>query len=197
MRLMPVLPDFEIKPVGEISKAFLDSGIHSYHKAIQFVRELPYGRNPDKDNLKTVLIDCKGTCSTKHALLKTLADENGVRNLELKLGIFRMNAQNTPPVAATLEANKLPYIPEAHMYLKYENQIFDFTRRHSMPEDFEEDLISEQNLLPDQINQYKVDLHKKFLAGWIAEKNIPFKLDEVWAIREQCIQDLSKNSKQS
>ena len=73
---MTNLPDFDIKSTGQISKEFVDRNILTFNQATLFIKELAYGRNADKNNLTSVFMDNCGTCSTKHALLKRLADEN-------------------------------------------------------------------------------------------------------------------------
>ncbi len=45
------------------------------------------------------------------------------------LGIFKMNAENTPQITDILSKNQLNYIPEAHNYFKFQNEIFDFTKK--------------------------------------------------------------------
>jgi hypothetical protein len=189
---MTSLPDFQIHSTEEISRAFLSNEISTFHAAIEFVRNLPYGRNSNKDDLTTVFIDNRATCSTKHALLKKLIDENEFPGIELIVGIYKMNARNTPKTARTLQSNNLDYIPEAHVYLKYSGERFDFTHRNSTATAFENDLMSEQTIDASQINQPKIELHKAFLKQWLNDHpEIPFSLDEIWRIREQCIQDLS------
>ena len=108
-----------------------------------------------------------GTCSTKHALLKRLADENDFKNVKLILGLFRMNKKNTPEISATLMQNDLEFIPEAHCYLKFEEQIIDLTKINSKPTDFLDDLIEEIEISPDQITDYKVNYHKNYLVTWL------------------------------
>jgi len=186
------LPDFEIQSLGEISDTFLKENIFTFRNATHFVANLDYGRNVNKDDLKTIFIDNCGTCSTKHALLKKLADENGFSEIKLILGIFKMNSKNTPEISKTLQKSNLEFIPEAHNYLRFENKIFDFTKSNSQSSDFENDLILEIEMLPNQISNYKVELHKKYLKEWL-NKNLEIKLDlnEIWKIREQCIQDLA------
>lgn len=189
---MTVSLNFEIKPVGTISKKFLGKNISTFSDATQFVRHLPYGRNNNKADLTTLFADNCGTCSTKHALLKQLADENGYTDLKLITGLFRMNASNTPKISATLQRHNLEYIPEAHNYLKYGNQILDFTNKTSKPADFVDDLIEEIEIQPYQIAEFKVAYHRQYLSNWLdEEKTLNFTLDELWAIREQCIADLS------
>jgi len=190
---MNQLPNFDIKSDREISTEFLRRNILTFHQATEYIQNLSYGRNLNKDNLKTIFTDNKGTCSTKHAILKQLANENNFDSFKLTLGIFKMSADNTPKVANTLTKHNLEYIPEAHNYLKYENKIFDFTRRNSSSADFVNDLLFQTEIQPNEINQAKIQIHKKFLVNWLNENNnINYSLDELWKIREQCIQDLSE-----
>lgn len=140
----------------------------------------------------TLFIDNCGTCSTKHALLKQLSDENNITQLRLMMGLFRMSPENTPKISETLKQYNLDYIPEAHNYLKWGNQILDFTSKTSKPADFENDLIEEIEIRPDQIMDFKIAYHRKYLTDWLERQTaINLSLDELWTIREQCIADLS------
>ncbi|RZJ64850.1 MAG: hypothetical protein EOO45_17765 [Flavobacterium sp.] len=191
---MIVLPDFKIADSGEISQAFAERGIATFRDAYNFVKLLPYGRNEDKSVLTKVFTDGRGTCSTKHALLKLLADENGQGAIKLMMGIFRMNGVNTPLIAEVLLRSGLEYIPEAHNYLTFHGVRYDFTSAQSKLSDFESELLEETDMLPEQIGDYKVRLHKNYLKQWlVSNKNINLSLDELWAIREECIACLSKN----
>ena len=184
--------NFDIKPVGTISGKFLANNISTFREATKFVRQLAYGRNENKADLTTVFTDKCGTCSTKHALLKQLAEENNFVGLKLITGLFRMNSNNTPKISETLKRYNIEFIPEAHSYLKYGNLILDFTNKTSKPEDFENELIEEIEIRTDQIADFKVNYHKQYLISWLAkQKTLNFTLDELWKIREQCIADLS------
>lgn len=186
--------NFDIKSTGQISKEFIDRNILTFNQATLFVKELAYGRNADKNNLASVFTDNCGTCSTKHALLKKLADENNFETVKLIVGIFRMNKNNTPEISETLLQNNLDFIPEAHCYLKFEDQILDLTKINSNPKDFVDDLIEEIEILPEQITDYKVNYHKNYLVTWLDNnKQINFSLNDIWNIREQCIEDLANN----
>ena len=186
--------NFDIKSTGQISKEFSDRNILTFNQATLFVKELAYGRNADKNNLASVFTDNCGTCSTKHALLKKLADENNFETVKLIVGIFRMNKNNTPEISATLLQNNLEFIPEAHCYLKFEDQILDLTKINSNPKDFVADLIEEVEILPEQITEYKVNYHRNYLATWLDNnKQIKLSLNDIWKIREQCIQDLANH----
>lgn len=184
--------NFEINSNGEISQLFLKNNCFDFHSASEFIRNLPYRRNLNKDNLATVFIDQCGTCSTKHAVLKTLTEENNQPDFKLILGIFRMSGSNTPKIKSVLETYNLDYIPEAHNYLKFKNQILDFTKKNSSENDFINDLLEETEIQPHQINQFKIEFHKNYFKKWLSEHpEIPYSLDELWNIRELCIQALS------
>ncbi|MFD2744206.1 MULTISPECIES: hypothetical protein [Sphingobacterium] len=186
------LPNFQIQQDGIISKEFLDRGITTFHDACIYIQQLPYRRNTNKSDLSTIFQDGQGTCSTKHALLKQLATENGIEDLILMMGIFKMQASNTPAIAKTLAAYGLDLIPEAHMYLKYGENYYDFTRVNSSSQDFLEELLFEIAMPPANIGQQKVALHQAFLAQWLQDNpQIKLTTTEIWQIREQCIQDLS------
>jgi len=97
-----------------------------------------------------VLNERKGTCSTKHALLKALAGEQGLP-IRLMLGIYEMNVRNTPGIRLVLEKHHLPCMPEAHCYLFDQGKRIDVTRnldgRESEPIAsflIEEDITTEQ-----------------------------------------------------
>jgi hypothetical protein len=186
------LPNCRLQERGEISSIFLSMDIATYAGACAYVKSLPYGRNENKEALLAILDDNFGTCSTKHALLKRLADENGL-TIDMILGIYKMNRSNTPGIGDVLEHNGLDYMPEAHNYLKAGDERFDFTFPDAEHSGFDEELLEEVVILPHQITDYKVALHKNFLSGWlIANKNINLPLGRLWEIREQCIANLSQ-----
>jgi len=190
---MEKLVDFIIHPTGDVSNHFLSRGIFTFHNAAKYVQSLDYGRNVDKSNLLTVFSDNRGTCSTKHALLKCLADENGFEDITLFIGIFKMNGSNTPKIKERLLKYNIPYIPEAHTYLKYEAQYFDFTKIGASPEDFLNDLMHEIEIQSNQINVQKVEIHKSFLRNWLrVNSDNKYSIEEIWNIREECIKDLSE-----
>lgn len=187
-----LLPDFDLLPRGPVAEAFLRLGIQTMYQATAHITHLPYGRNADKNRPVTVLTDCKGTCSTKHALLYLLAAEHDIQELQLTLGIFNMNGQNTPPVLKTLTSAGLDYIPEAHVYLKYRETILDYTHPGASSADFCKVLFLEKALLPQDIGAEKIRLHRNFLEEWLSgHPDIPYSISELWKIREQCIQDLA------
>ena len=186
-------PDFEILGMnGMISRSFINLAISNFAEACKWVEKLDYRRNNNKNNELVVFDELCGTCSTKHALLKRLADENGESSLRLVLGIFTMNSKNTPAIKGLLSNYDLKYIPEAHNYLRNHNQILDFTGIGVNVNEFELDLLEEIEITPEQINDFKVQYHKDYLSRWIEINKIPYTLDELWEIREQCIEAIAQ-----
>jgi hypothetical protein len=192
-----MIPDIAIRAADTgreqpVSAEFLQIGITRFSDATEYIKRLPYARNADKNDPLCVLNNGCGTCSTKHALLKTLADEQEVHAMRLMMGIFRMNGQNTPPVAGTLLRYDLPYIPEAHNYLRYHDNVIDVTTSAATTA-FLSDLLAEEEITIAQITTYKIERHRSFLTQWLWENTtVRYTLDELWAIREECIAALSK-----
>jgi len=63
---------------------------------------LPYGRTANRTDLSLVISEQKGTCSSKHALLKEVADLNGIKGIDLIIGIYKMSEANTPGIGDEL-----------------------------------------------------------------------------------------------
>ena len=85
------------KPAGVVTTAFLHMARTDLRTAGQYVCGLPYGRNSDPNDPLIVLAEQRGTCSTKHALLRRLAIEQGL-DVALVVGIYEMTERNTPGV---------------------------------------------------------------------------------------------------
>lgn len=186
------LPNFNLTGGLSVSDEFLKKDIKTFHDAVRFIHHLPYGRNKNPQNIASIIDEGIGTCSTKHACLKTLAEENEIHSIQLNLCIFSMNKKNTPGVGDILDAYKLSYILEAHMCLSYDNERYDFTFPETTRKSWEPDILIETTIDPDQIFDYKVSYHKSILKDWIQRDNFPYSLDKVWEIREACIQALAK-----
>lgn len=166
----------------------------NFEELIEKVRHIPYGRNSNRFDLSLVISENKGTCSSKHAYLKDFAAKNGLQNVKLLLGIYKMSEVNTPKIGQVLSENQLDYLPEAHCYLKVNDVIVDVTSTTSDFDKIKNDIIQEIEIEPFQVADFKIDYHKAFLKKWIKETNQNYTFDEIWDIREQCIQKLSEQS---
>lgn len=181
--------NFEILSPKPISEHFRSLNLTTFSEAANYIQTLPYKRNPDKTDKLSVLKDQGGTCSTKHAVLKRLADENKHPEIKLMLGIFGMKASYSEKLIAVFEKYRIDEMPEAHNYLRFNGKVEDFTARNC--KEFENELIVEVEIQPEQITDFKVSYHKEFLRKYLEENShIPYSLDEFWIIREACIEAL-------
>lgn len=96
-----------------LSFKLLNFGITNYKDTLTFIQNLPYGRNSNRSDYSLVLKELKGTCSTKHAFLAELANQQNIPNIKLFVGVYNMCEENTPGIKAVLEKWQLPFLPEA------------------------------------------------------------------------------------
>ena len=164
----------------------------NFDELINKVKNIPYGRNTNRYDFSLVLSENKGTCSSKHALLKDFADKNEIENVKLFIGIFKMDEVNTPKLGDLLSKNNINYIPEAHCYLKINQIAVDATTSDSFYDKIKHDIMEEIEIIPNQVSDFKVEYHKSFLKKWITETNQNNTFEEIWEIREQCISKLSQ-----
>jgi len=161
--------------------------------ASPLLSKLPYGRNSSRTDLSLVISEHKGSCSSKHAFLKKIADLNNLPNIKLILGLYKMNEKNTPGIGSVLTKHNINFIPEAHCYLQINNLKIDITTSNSDFKKLENDILKEIEIKPEQVNTFKVKYHQDFLKKWILKNNINYNFDELWNIRETCINNLSNN----
>jgi hypothetical protein len=182
--------DFHLSSNDELSLLLQSKEITTWKVAIDFVKQIPYGRNTNRDDFSLVLKENKGTCSSKHAFLKEIAIQNQIPNINLIIGIYKMNEKNTK-IGSILSENNIDYIPEAHCYLKENGTVIDATSKEANFKKIQNDIIQEIEIQPFQVGSFKVNYHQEFLKNWIHENNFRFSFQELWTIREQCIKKLS------
>lgn len=188
---LDLLPDFALTAEGPMTQLAVSHGIASYRTAARQLHLLPYGRNSDRARPELVLAEGRGTCSTKHALLAAIAAEHE-EPVELWLGFYEMSERNTPGVGAVLARHGLDSVPEAHCYLRYHRSRIDLTRQVAGAVPFTASLIAEERIVPEQIGEYKVALHRRTIERWIEKRSPGWSVEEVWRVRERCIDALGK-----
>ncbi len=125
-----VFPDKRIAEYGPISKVFVDLGITSFLEACRYVHELPYGYNSNRDDLMILFTEKKGTCTTKHAVIGTLAQELAL-TVHKNVGIYAMTEAFVSGTNTLLDEFHLPYIPMLHCFLVYGKFRVDLTEGNS------------------------------------------------------------------
>jgi hypothetical protein len=189
------LDPLPLKRSGPVAAAFRDLTKPDLRSAARYVCGLRYRRNSDPKAPLIVLLEKRGTCSTKHALLRRLAIEQGF-DLALILGLYEMTERNTPGIGPVLQKYGISSLLEAHCYLRTKNGRIDLTRllREESRAEPIANFLHEEEISPDQITHYKISVHKTFLQRWVAGQLglNEFSLDEIWRIREECIARLSQ-----
>ncbi|HXG22316.1 MAG TPA: hypothetical protein VNN62_25010 [Methylomirabilota bacterium] len=192
MHSWQALPETALKSVGPISSAFLARAVFDFRTAGRCLQQLPYGRNADRADFSLVLIEHRGTCSTKHALLAALAREQDLP-VVLMLGVYAMHERNTPGVGRVLARYGLSFLPEAHCYVMHQGMRIDVTRSGAEPTEPISQFLYEEAIAPEQIGDYKVQLHQRFLREWAATAVAAQRsVAELWRIREECIAALAQ-----
>ena len=187
------LPCFSLDPALPLASLLIDKGIRDFCQAARWVQGLTYGRNlPAADYLR-VVAERRGTCSTKHAFLAALAREHN-KPIRLMLGIYEMSGENTPGVGTVLDAWRLAGIPEAHCYLAYKGNRYDFTRDPSLQPPISAFLV-ERSIAPEEIGSFKRFFHQTFMKEWCTTRGLA--LDQAWQAREACIAALSSDSREA
>jgi len=181
------------KEKGALSLLASELGIENRTQLFSYVRALAYGRSHTRDDFSLVLHESKGTCSSKHALVKSISEEQGWDEISLVLMIYKMNQDNTPRIGDVLEGSAIAYIPEAHCILKIAGVEHDITTESSDFESFRDSILLEVVIDPWQVGDWKVDFHKDYLSNWIKEGELAVDLKEIWALREECIQRITEN----
>ncbi|MGE0824139.1 MAG: hypothetical protein AB7G75_14645 [Candidatus Binatia bacterium] len=195
MQSWSALPAAILSSAGPITAEFILRNISDLRAAGHYLHSLPYGRNTDRADCRLVLPEGRGTCSTKHALLAVLAQEQELP-VVLTLGIYEMHEGNTPGVGMVLDRYRLSAIPEAHCYLTYANIRIDITRANAIPAEPIDRFLYEKTILSTQIGDYKVAVHQQFLRSWLTETAaVGYSFAELWKIREECIMALTPEQK--
>jgi hypothetical protein len=174
----------------ELTKQLLELGISNWNDVLVRVRNIPYGRNSNREDLSLVLKENKGSCSSKHAFLKEIANQNNIPSVQLIIGIYKMNESNTK-IGNILSQNSIDYIPEAHCYLNINGERLDYTTGSSSFEKIKNDLLEEIEIEPYQVGEFKIKFHQDFIKKWLSDSNATITFDQLWTVREQCIAYLS------
>ncbi|MBN1802174.1 MAG: hypothetical protein JW891_11745 [Candidatus Lokiarchaeota archaeon] len=120
------LPDAEIVISGPMSKKFIQMGVKSFKEACLLVHEMDYGYNSNKDDEMILFKEKKGTCTTKHGVIATLAEELNIP-LRKHVGVYRFTEEISNGAGEIVERYKIPYIPITHCFLVFNNHRFDLT----------------------------------------------------------------------
>lgn len=184
----------ELKSNDSLTIDIVESGVVTWDDLTRCVELFHYGRNQNREDFSLVWKERKGTCSSKHAFLKMMANLNQFENVKLFLCMYKMNGLNTPGTEVVLSEYDLTYIPEAHCLLQVDGKWLDFTTMYSNDKTnrLENDILTKFEIQPEQVISEKIEYHKKYIKNWMLEQALNYSFDEVWSIREKCIAALEK-----
>ena len=121
-----VFPDKPIVDAGPMARTFLSLEINGFLEVCRFVHELPYGYNSDRDDLMILFKEKMGSCTTKHAVVATLAAELQLP-IEKSIGIYAMTEDLVTGANQIREKYDMPYVPMVHCFLVYEDYRVDLS----------------------------------------------------------------------
>ncbi|MCH2223270.1 MAG: hypothetical protein MK066_00780 [Crocinitomicaceae bacterium] len=182
----------ELRSNDDLTIDIVESGIVTWDDLTRCVERFHYGRNENREDFALVWRERKGTCSSKHAFLKMMADLNGLKDIKLYLCMYKMNGLNTPGIKSVLNQYGIEYIPEAHCMLKCKDDWCDFTNigSNERVNRLQKDLLTKFEIRPEQVISEKVQYHKKYIQNWMKKQSLNYSFDEIWSIREHCISAL-------
>lgn len=182
------LPKTGLQDGGPVTEAFLQRAIKDFQHAASHVRDIPYGHNTRRDDPLIVFHEGRGTCTTKHSLIATLAEEQGL-DVGVNVGIYAMDETLVTGVSAILSRYGLSYIPEMHCFLGHDGYRVDLTegncngKNRSIERYFT--IIPEPPCTPDE---ERLTNYRRFLEAFLPAhpEFSGFTVDQVMAIREEC-----------
>ncbi|MGD9176114.1 MAG: hypothetical protein PVF29_18255 [Desulfobacterales bacterium] len=121
-----IFPNKTISKAGEISNQFISIAINTFMDACDYVHQVPYGYNSDRDDLVILFKEKMGSCTTKHAVIATLAAELDLP-IYKRIGIYPMTETIVTGTHKILQTYDLPYIPMIHCFLEYREYRVDLT----------------------------------------------------------------------
>ena len=171
MDKLTVLANVAVRASGPVSNKFLSMGIDGFIDACRFVHELPYGYNSDRDDLMILFKEKLGSCTTKHAVIATLAAESGLP-IKRAIGIYPMTEELVTGTGKILVKYGLPYVPMLHCFLVYGEHRVDLTEGNNNGKKRPiEDFLYTETLIANISEKDEYRLYRKALKDRILTKS--------------------------
>jgi hypothetical protein len=162
-----VLPNPIIDKKGILSEKFTSLKIKNFWEACTYVHNIPYGYNSTTDDILILFKEGYGSCTTKHAIIATLAEELNIPVYKM-IGIYAMNEEIVTGTNLILDKYHLPYLPMIHCFLIYDSYRVDLTEGNNNGKNrsIEEFLFTEK-VIPNISEKDEYLLYKKALKNHI------------------------------
>ena len=171
MDKITVFPDKEITSTGVVSDKFLSLGVKTFVDACLYFHELPYGYNSSKDDILIVFKEKMGTCTTKHSVIATLAEELDLL-VTKTICIYAMVEEIVTGTNAILEKYNLPYVPMVHCFLEYDRFKVDLTEGNNNGKNRSiDEFLYTEKVIPHISQKEEYLLYRKALEAHILTRN--------------------------
>ena len=81
-KIIFALRHIDLKSEDPLTNLVRLHSISTWSDLIEFTKNLPYGRNQNREDFSLLLKEGKGTCSSKHSFLKKIAELNNIGNVK-------------------------------------------------------------------------------------------------------------------
>jgi hypothetical protein len=162
-----VFPNLSILKKGIVSEKFINLNIKNFWDACSYVHDLPYGYNSTTEDILILFKEGFGSCTTKHAVIATLAEELNI-SINKMIGIYPMTDDIVTGTNQILEKYRLPYLPMIHCFLIYDSYKVDLTEGNNNGKNrsIEEFLFTEK-VIPNFSEKDEYLLYRKALKNHI------------------------------
>jgi hypothetical protein len=165
-----VFPNLFIQKKGIISEKFTNLKIKNFSDACAYVHDLPYGYNSTTDDILIIFKEGYGSCTTKHAVIATLAEELSIP-VHKMIGIYAMNEEIVTGTNLILDKYHLPYLPMIHCFLIYDSYHVDLTEGNNNGKNRSiEDFLFTEKVIPNFSEKDEYLLYRKALKNHILIK---------------------------
>lgn len=190
-----VFPDKKITSGTLVSDHFLNLGIDRFLEACRYVHKLPYGYNTNRDDMLTLFKEKMGSCTTKHAVIATLAHEL-VLPIKKSIAIYAMTEDLVTGTDPILQKYDLPYIPMIHCLLTCQNFNVDLTEGNRNGKTRRiQDFLFTQKVIPNISAKDEYLIYRKTLSEQIMKRQElkGNSIKQVLHAREEGLEILKKN----
>ena len=195
MDKLTVFPNRPLSEAGIISAKFLSLGIDRFTDACRYVHELPYGYNTNRDDLMILFKENKGTCTTKHAVIATLAQELDLPIVK-SVGIYAMTEEIVTGTDKILTKYRLPYVPMIHCFLVYGEYRVDLSEGNNNGKNRPiEDFLYTERVEPNISAKDEYLLYRRALKDHILKQKELKEVDiqQILHAREEGLKQLKRN----
>jgi hypothetical protein len=162
-----IFPNPYIQEKGIVSEKFVSLKIKNFWDACAYVHDIPYGYNSTTDDILILFKERFGSCTTKHAVIATLAEDLGIPVYKM-VGIYAMNEEIVTGTNRILESYHLPYIPMIHCFLIYNSYQVDLTEGNNNGKNRSiEEFMFTEKVIPNFSEKDEYLLYRKALKNQI------------------------------